>query len=145
MNKLQLPPKRWQSSDDPRYDPIRYNRWFARLGKRKQNIALLSECLRQLPVAEDEGKTIRSHCMDWCVSEREFRDYRNFIYGEPKEVSQQAQDAINHAYHQYVESNAMHAFHAHLEACAPLFALQPRQLRELWECASNFWPTGYKH
>jgi len=144
MNSIVLPPKRWEWADGTKYDPIRFHKWFHRLGKRKVNIALLEAAWNRWPEQELLGVPACDHCCNWQVSEREFRDYNKFRLGISVPATQQEQDAINHAYHQYCESHGEFPFHRHLEACAPLFALNPRHLREKWEVDPAFYPTGYR-
>ncbi len=142
--RVQLPPKRWESTQDSKYDQIRHHKWFARLEKRKHHIPLLQQAYA-MHLQMGQHVTQKFICGQWGVSEREFRDYCHHVDGMRIDghISDRQQDAINHAYHYYQQGNASHSFTAHLKACAPQFGLNQRALIELWLTEPAFYPIGY--
>lgn len=150
---IPLPPKRFQSTEDPKYDPIRHRPWFEKLRTRRKKLHLLRCALHDMS-NEAIGLTQKEAAFHWGVDERELRDYEDFIDGSSKLASREwkypgfgriAQHALDSAYTAYCEHNAIRHIRSFIEDAAPLYGLNPRHVTELWETDPTFWPTGYQH
>lgn len=141
MNNWPVPPKRFEKADDPKFDPIRPRRWFARLLKRKWQIDKLDQAYRLLSLHPD--MTQETVCGEMMVDSREFRDYCVFTQNAASETIRNHQAAIDYAYDQYVADGAEMPWRSHLEASARVFGLNPRRFVEKWEVEPRFYPTSF--
>ncbi len=142
MNLVTLPPKRWEDSDDPKYDSIRFYPWFKRLQKRKHHIPMLQQAYNQW-LQIGKITTQEAICEIWGVSTREFRDYCAFKTSSPGELSSHNLTALNLAYRMYCASPST-PWRNHLTKAADQCGLNPRGLIELWETRPAFYPNGYQ-
>jgi hypothetical protein len=144
MNKLKLPPKRFEDPEQPCFDSIRFKPWYAKLYKRREKIPMLAAA-RQEWVSTKKSQI--DVCVEFGISEREFRDYTKYASGVastcpiPDDVLQYAIDA---AYIAYCNDNASDPFTRYIEGAAKLFGINPRQLSEQWETVPSFFPTLYE-
>ena len=129
---LVLPPKRFESTDDPRFDPIRPRQWFAKLETRRAKLPFLKEAYRQWDVV---GLTQLQAAANAGVDSRELRDYAAFIEGEPVfQVDPRTYDAIlNDAVARYRGSNAEYHLRHYIEEICPLWGRNPRPITELYD------------
>ena len=143
MNRIQLPPKRWEDGDNPIYDTIRHKRWFGRGLKRKRHIPFLKQAALKY---QKEGGLVKDVCLEFGVNEREFRDWYAFSVqmaaNQPLEPLQQV--VINAAYSLYCECNADKSFRHCIEQAAGHYGVSRRPIVELWEVRKDVYPTGYK-
>lgn len=138
-----LQPKRWESADDPKWDPIRHKPWFARLLKRKHIIPLMKGCFDEWHYSEEKGLTQELVCERWGVSPRELRDYVAFRRGVAINANPVFQSILDGAYKLYVEHNAIRPIQRFIDDVAPLYGVKSRHVFEMWEVDANFYPTGY--
>lgn len=142
-NKLQLPPKRWESADDAKYDQIRFRRWFTRGQKRKH----LIPALKLAALFYSQGQAlIKTICLEFNVDEREFRDFYRFHYQKAafEPLGPKEQVVLNAAYAIYCDSNAEYSFSTCVEKAADYYGMKKRPMRELWEVNPNAYPTVYQ-
>lgn len=138
-----LPPKRWESADDPIYDAIRFRKWFTRGQRRKH----LIPTLKQAALDYTQGdRTIKDVCFDFGVDEREFRDFYGFHYQKAafEPLGPKEQVVLNAAYAIYCDSNAEYSFSTCVEKAADYYGMKKRPMRELWEVNPNAYPTVYQ-
>lgn len=142
-----LQPKRWESADDPKYDPIRHKPWFRRLLKRKKVLHNMKGCyLQYLDIGPDNKDHLSQQelCDLWNVSPREFRDYVSFH--DPAcvwRISLVSQSILDNAYLLYCDMNAEKPIQKFIEVVAPHYGIKGRPVCELWETCHNFYPTKY--
>lgn len=143
-----LQPKRWQTADDPKYDPIRHKLWFRRLLKRKSVIPSMEGCLRQWResiMLEHSILTQEQLCDIWNVNPREFRDFHNFKIGWDNTISPAFQSILDGSYTLYCDTNAINPIQKYIESVAPHYGLKGRPVWEMWEINSKFYPTHYAY
>ncbi len=141
-----LQPKRWESADDPRFDPIRTKWWFGKLLERKKAIAQLEEVWATL---ERGGCVLTQEelCDNWNVSPREFRDYQLFWTGGTRvdgSARRTYQAVLDDSYTRYLFAKAESPLHRYFQISAPFFNVPYRRVWELWEIDINFYPTTYE-
>lgn len=140
-----LPPKRFQDPSSPCYDPIRHLKWFGKLSVRRDQITMLRCALRDY----DDTRldlTQKEICARWKVSEREFRDYIDFVAGFVDRRLWQSpayQPVMDAAYASYCNHLACRHIRHFIEEVAPLYGLNKRHVTERWEVDPGFIPTGY--
>lgn len=142
---IPLPPKRFESTDDPRFDPIRHKPWFCKLEKRRAKLPFLKEALRQW---RDCGITQAQAAEHAGVDERELRDYAAFMVGKPLGGGSVKDfiilDAIlKDAAALYEASGAAHSLRHYIEKISPLWGRNPRPIVELYEVDPTWKPEGY--
>jgi hypothetical protein len=142
---IPLPPKRFQSTDDPIYDPIRHRPWFAKLETRRAKLPFLREALRQM---KESGLTQLQAAENAGVDERELRDYAAFMEGRPLGGGSIKDflilDAIlKDAAALYEASGGEHSLRHYLEKISPLWGRNPRPIVELYETDPTWYPEGY--
>lgn len=137
-----LPPKRFADPYDPYYDPIRHEKWYAKLLTRRAQNAHLGFAYLELA----SGDTQKAISALYGVDPRELRDYANWVNKTPrKAISAQEQAILDGAYEMY--SGGMHdrkPFGACIRRVASLFGVKGRPIEEMWEIRHDFWPQGYK-
>ena len=138
-----LPPKRWQSADDPIYDAIRFRKWFTRGQRRKRLIPALKHAAL---LYNSGGRLVKDVCAESGVDEREFRDWYAFHCQKAafKPLGPKEQVVLNAAYAIYCDSNAEHSFSTCVEKAADYYGMKKRPMRELWEVDPNAYPTVYQ-
>jgi hypothetical protein len=136
-----LQPKRWQSSEHPRYDEIRFKPWFWRIEKRKKVLSSMAGCYGVWK--NNYEFTQEELCDSWNVSPREFRDYCKLLLGDGPVESKTFQSILDSAYLLYCASLAEKPIQKYIETFAPHYGLKARPVWEAWETNPNFWPTGY--
>lgn len=140
---MQLPPKRFQSDQDTKYDSIRHLPWFYTLAERRGKIELLR-------LAHHDwlwnGETNISASDMWGVDQRELRDYSIFVAGssrlEPSN-QRQYQKILDNSYETYIREKGARALTKIIYDESPLFGVNPRHVVELWEVDPTFYPSNY--
>lgn len=139
-----LPPKRFDSPDNPKYDSIRHRPWFRLTLERRGKIPFLKAAKDKLVEIGSQKETASMYRVD----ERELRDYCRFVDG----ISPNYQDAqekrtfqriIDDAYASYVADKAKYNFRDYIANNAGYFGALPRHVLEAWEIDPNLLPTGY--
>jgi len=144
MNKLQLPPKRYEDPSLPIYDSIRHKEWFPRLLVRRLKIPVLAACREAY---NKEHETMVHQCAKFEVDEREFRDYIRFVNNGITSCSvdhKTTRAIIELAYNAYCNDNADDPFTRYLEHFARMFGVPPRHITELWETDNLYRPEASK-
>lgn len=138
---MQLPPKRFQSCQDPRYDSIRFFPWFRHLEQRREKLGQLSQAKSYL----DSSKVTQEQAAkEWQVDSRELRDYISFMEGRGSPISKSQQHLIDAAYRHYCEGKGEFPFRESIYALARMYGFNPRHIHELWDVDCNFYPNDYK-
>ncbi len=140
MNRVILPPKRWQE-DGPHFDSLRHLGWYARLLVRKHQIPALKQALVLVQRGEAQWKAAAVFTVD----ERELRDYGKFVAGMPLGITIPQQFTLTRAYEDYQKGFRDHPYHYFIERSAEYHGLNPRALRELWEIDPCVYPNGYEN
>ena len=141
-----LPPKRWESSQNPKFDQIRHLQWFKRLEKRKKAIPMMEAAYAN---HLQSGKLLQDICTEWAIDSREFRDFCEYRSGFSRlaEMDKQYQLNVHYilrsAFLNYQFQSAARPFHKEIELAAPAFGYGARAIRELWEVDGNLYPEGY--
>lgn len=147
-----LPPKKFEPSNDPIYDPIRHKSWFWRLEERAERIALLQQAWADYSFGCQSGEkeTQSVVCERWGVNEREFRDYIHFIAGsdmlsslEPH-VKGVYQRVLDDAYQRYCANSGAKHIRFFIEKIAPMYGATGRKVADVWDVDKNFYPTNYE-
>ena len=141
--QIVLPPKRWESADDPKFDLIRHRKWFTRGQKRKHLIPLL----KHAALLYNSGSGfVKDVCAESGVDEREFRDWYRFHCQKAafEPLGPKEQVVLNAAYAIYCDSNAEYSFSTCVEKAADYYGMKKRPMRELWEVNPNAYPTVYQ-
>jgi hypothetical protein len=141
---LVLPPKRFESSIDPKFDPIRHFPWFAKLDARRNKLPFLKAALEAW---QRDGINQKQAAETFGVDERELRDYLFFRAGQPNpdDGSRKTfQAVLDDAYGHYVANRGRFGLRYHIELIAPFYGLKTRHVTELWETDPVFYPTGYR-
>lgn len=139
-----LPPKRYESPDDPKFDPIRHKPWFQKLLKRREKLPKLKAAL------DYANKNVCSQRELWekfGVNPREYRDYSNYINGYTvyrHDDEALLQYVIDRAYEAYCADGARRPFSEYLTPHSKLCGRHRKWATTLWEVDSNLYPTGYK-
>jgi hypothetical protein len=141
---IPLPPKRFESTDDPRFDLIRHRPWFAKLEKRRAKLPFLKEAHRQWTTC---GISQKQAAENSGVDERELRDYAAFQAGcsigglGPGECL--TYDAIlKHSYERYAIYRGERSLRHCIEEEAPLWGKDARPIVERWEVDPTWYPEG---
>jgi len=141
-----LPPKRYESTEDPKYDPIRHHHWFFLLTKRRDKLAFLSSAL----ASYNEGLTQDQVKERWGIDQKELREYQNFREGRsPKSMKDAAFKAevlrrITLAYQAYNRIDGAKSYSSIILSLEMVRAtIKPRIVCELWEKDPNLYPIGY--
>ncbi len=138
MNR-QLPPKRFQDPNDPVYDGIRHESWYAKLLTRRAKNSTLGFAYLELMAGKDAQKQIAAL---YGVDPRELRDYTNWVNKTPrKAISAQQQAILDGAYELYLWQDK--SIQAQIRHVSSLFGVKGRHIEELWDVRPDFWPTGY--
>ena len=137
-----LQPKRWQTADDPRYDPIRHRPWFARLLKRKKAIPMMECAFNQWRAG---GFTQSQVCKNWEIDPRDFRDYFHFHMGIGDKISPLFLSVLTSAYNAYREHSAIRPIHSFIADLAPVYGVKARPIQEEWEINPFFYPSDYAY
>ena len=132
---LVLPPKRFESTDDPRFDPIRPRQWFAKLETRRAKLPFLKEAYRQWDVV---GLSQLQAAANAGVDPRELRDYAAFIRGKAIgwdnfKDERTANAILMDAVARYRRSNAEYHLRHYIEEICPLWGRNPRPITELYD------------
>lgn len=141
-----LPPKRWERSEGPKYDPIRHRPWFLRLEKRKTIIPQMEQAYAMLG---RDGGTQRRFALEFGLRERDFQDFIQFKDGHSRyhelgyNVKLAYLDILNGAYKLYCEHGAAIPIQSFIDDLAPLYGLKGRPVYEMWQVDPTFYPTGY--
>lgn len=144
--QLALPPKRFESTEDPKFDPIRHFQWFAKLEKRRAKLPFLKEAFRQWSTC---GISQGQAAANVGVDERELRDYAAFVGAEPiswesKSEARTYKAILDQSYARYKLYTGERSFRACIEEEAPLWGKEARPIVERWEVDPGFYPTGYR-
>lgn len=145
MSRLQLPPKRFQPVDDPKYDPIRRHEWFASLTRRRDKLGKLKQAL----LLWNEGNMSRDKAADaFGIRHGDLEDYSKFAFGNPQSLTPQEyrtyQAILDEAYSLYVQAGAKRSIRCCIRTVAPRYGRDPKPIRDLWDIDSTFYPTGYE-
>ncbi len=141
---ITLPPKRFQPTEDPRYDGIRHRPWFGQLVKRRVKIKFLKAAREAM---EKDGKSQKDAAEMYGVDERELRDYCAFCEEFtmlPLGSDHALWSIIDDAYSHYQGGNAKFGFRHYLESQTHYWGINPRRVTELWEVDPCYYPTGYQ-
>lgn len=138
--KRTLPPKRFEDPNDPRFDPIRHEKWFRQVLKRRAQLPQLQlACL----MMHNSGCNQKAAAELAGVDARELRDYLKFWAIAPYPDSTPVeQDFIMTAYMHYCSSSA--SWYKCLDAVSRDAKLT-RRVKEKWEVDPRFYPVGYIH
>jgi len=140
IRMLVLPPKRWESSDHPRFDPIRVRSWFHRQNTRKYHIPTLAAAYTSMLTA---GWSQSHSCSFYGVSDRELRDYTNWREKRPVNRPEFAQMGLDEAYLIYNEHQGRRAWRDCIRNGAQAWGINGRHLMEAWEVDATFYPSYY--
>lgn len=144
-----LPPKRFQSEQDPKYDSIRHKPWFWRLSKRRAKLPILTQAHNALTCCHPDTPQYEI-ATAWGVDARELRDYVDFAQGVsrfkamPYGLQRTLQAILDRSYIAYDKDSASQTFRSYVDAEAAFWGVDGRQVFELWEVDPIFYPTGYK-
>ncbi len=138
---LALPPKRWETTSDPKFDCIRFKGWFHRLEKRKHQIPRLEAAFKHSEQIGPVSQTILSEMFG--VDSRELRDYVFFKKGVGQLISRAEQAILNDAAIDYALNMGELPLTACIEVASRIYGHNPRTIRELWEVDPAFYPTTY--
>lgn len=155
---MQLPPKRFQSDGDPKYDSIRYLPWFTTLAARREKLGVLQEAWRwknSTFVTTTDGHrkfaTLTEAASAFAVDERELRDFIDFIEGRSRlaEIEHVGtrrafQAILDQAYDVYCDTNGRKPFSQVIRDESRLFGIDGRQAVELWDVDPAYYPTHYR-
>jgi len=155
---MQLPPKRYQSDGNPKYDSIRHLPWFATLAERREKISSLEQALKWKketfvvrPDGHREYATLIEASKAFGVDERELRDFIDFQSGrdklaevEPIGTRKAYQMILDQAYDVYHDINGRRSFNKIIFEQSPLFGVNARHVIELWETDPGFYPLHYR-
>ena len=141
-----LPPKRFQSTQDVKYDGIRHKWWFCKLSERRTKNDLLSAAVKEMV---SNGLSQADAAKAYGVDPREVRDFYRFYTSDspsyPSEkVHKTIQFVINIAYDEYMKDGAWQPFTHYINKTAKTFGMNPRHAKEAWEIDPNLYPAGYK-
>lgn len=142
MQKLVLPPKRYEDPADSKYDPIRHKPWFARLLHRREKIPILKAAAKEYKT--NAWKPVAKIALSYDVDERELRDYMKFD-GNFAVTSLEfgvAMAICELAYNAYCNDKAEEPFQAYVEYFAKRFGVSPRAAVEMWDVDALIIPTG---
>lgn len=140
--RIQLPPKRFEDVNDPKYDSIRHRPWFLRLELRRSRLPNL----RCAAKAYHDNPKLRlsDAAIAFGVSLRDLNDYLSFTSDKPQPaVPPTFQAAVDSAYEDYCVFGAEMAFVYYLDCHAKLYGINPRHLTECWNVNRNCYPKGY--
>lgn len=139
-----LPPKRFQSVDDPCYDNIRHKKWFWKLIKRREKLPALRQAMLSQAV---DGLNQKDSAEKYGVDERELRDYE--IFHDPsvgrETINPAFQRILNDSYHVYCADGAKESIVTYIERIAPFYGKKGRHVWEKFEVDPNFYPDNYVH
>lgn len=142
-----LPPKRYESTEDAKYDPIRHHIWFAILAERRQKLAYLGSAL----ASYSEGLTQLEVRDRWGIDPKELREYENFKKGRsPKSMNSppfaaEVRRRLALAYQAYNRIDAAQSYASLIQSIEMVGAtIKPRIVSELWEKDPNLYPAGYQ-
>jgi hypothetical protein len=139
---IPLPPKRFQNLGDSAYDPIRFRPWFRLLETRRKKIPILAEAHRRLQLKMgNQGKV----ALDMGVSDRELRDYSNFIEKRGAVITRTQQQILDEAYDLFCYWRAETSLSSCIKSIAKLYGVNPRHVNELWEVDPFFYPSKVKN
>lgn len=145
---MQLPPKRFQSDQDPKYDDLRHLPWFKDLAQRRDKIAMLELAHNDYLWAD---MTQAESCENWGVDKRELRDYSDFVGKrdklaeiEPIGTRRSYQHFLDHCYDVYHERQGAKSFTQVMHDESRLFGIEARPFIELWETCAMFYPSHYR-
>lgn len=138
-----LPPKRYESDSDPKYDSIRFAPWFHKLAERREKIPDLEGARLRWRSLQSKMVGAQKAAAEACnVDERELRDYIAFYDGEVKH-DRTDQQILNEAYAIYCHHKGKIMLKACLDQIAPLYGRSSRQVFESYDTDRTFYPTGY--
>lgn len=138
-----LPPKRFQKTNNPIYDPIRTRSWFTNLHERRTQIVLLEQARKRI---FEDNLTQKEAAIEFGLHVRELRDYERFVDWNPNWVKsdiREFQHILDLAYKEYCDSKASHHLSSFISRVAQFYASNPRRVLEEWEINPTFYPTGY--
>lgn len=150
--KIPLPPKRYESDSDPKYDPIRTKPWFRFLAERRAKLPQLKGAYDDILVG---SKSQAAVCDLWGVDSRELRDYYDFrrslesddsLYGSvlTKTIQPTHMAILDIAYKNYCKANGDISLRVFIKEAASEFGMGPRSMVEMWEIHGKFYPTDYE-
>jgi hypothetical protein len=155
---MQLPPKRFQSDGDPKYDSIRHLPWFRLLAERREKIAVLEQAYkwkRETFCVHTDGHRVYATQTEaartFAVDERELRDFIDFREGrnrlaeiEPDGTRRAFQAILDQAYDVYCDTNGRKPFVQIIRDESRLFGIDGRQAVELWDVDPGLYPAHYR-
>jgi hypothetical protein len=141
-----LPPKRFESPEDPKFDQIRHKYWFYQLKERRKKTSILEAALVEM---KKEGLSQKKASELYSVDPRELRDYERFVMKESPSykdanTKKTIQAIISIAYQGYSHDQAAQPFTKYVKNVAIKFGVNPRHAIEAWEIDQNLYPAGYK-
>ncbi len=138
-----LPPKRFESLEDPRFDSIRHKSWYGKMAKRKWQLPALKQAHAELVAYSD--KTRKEVAESFGIDERELRDYIKFVTGVPGNGQKPGfLCVLDDSYLKYCQDLGKHHILAYIAKECPFWGLKARHVQEAWDCDPTFYPTGYK-
>lgn len=151
MNQLhtQLPPKRFEDPNDPKFDPVRGKPWFGKLVKRGLNIPSLSAAYTAYQKPDNQLTQVLV-AEQYHVSVDDLIDYIKFVENKPSfKVRSDAerklwQHILDNAYGVYERFRANDNLNSYIDMAAKTYGIDPRPIKELWDIDPTFVPTYSK-
>lgn len=144
-NLIVLPPKRFQSTLDAKYDVLRHKHWFAELAKRRAKLGLLKQAYIMFIHTGRQAMA----ALEFGVDERELRDYIRFNARaetfDVKTLGRAFQHVLDSAYRKYCRDKAEYHIRHYIKEDSVMMTFSPRHVVEAWEIDANFYPTGYPY
>lgn len=146
VRQLTLPPKRYDKTEDPKFDPVRHLPWFPKMDGRAKEGSRRDK-LKRLEMAYEDwngGKTQKEVCAIHGVIQRNLSDFSYYTRqrtGRTKFIQCAVfQQILDEAYVSYCRHGGKYHLYRCIQKIAPLWGVKSRPVFEAWCVDPNFLP-----